>query len=220
MKNWWYYHKWYVILGVVLLGITVYLTGNALGWFKKSPDIQIAYIGETPLPSDTISALECAFGTLADDYNQDGEIIIQIHTFASGNPQNTDADSAYYRQASEIALIGDINDCESYFFLIENPDEFQKNYQVLAMPDGSCPKTSDFSIQDKVFQWGSCTILSEMDLGSYTTTILGQTVSGSNQELLAPLFLGRRCFYNEKQCDNAPLCSQLWDRLKGDFDYE
>ena len=29
--------------------------GNAFGWFKKSPDFQIAYVGESPLPEDTIT---------------------------------------------------------------------------------------------------------------------------------------------------------------------
>ena len=110
---------------------------------------------------------------------------------------------AYYRQASEISLIGDINDCESYFFLLDNPSDFQKKFQVLAMPDGSCPSAFDYSADNKVFQWESCSILSKMDLGSYTTTLLGKTTSGNNQEILSQLYLGRRCFYNEEKSDNA-----------------
>lgn len=215
MKNWWYYHKWYVICGILLTAIVIHLIGNAFGWFKKSPDLQIAYIGETELPQDTVGALKDTFASLAGDYNQDGEILIQINQFVSGDSDVTDADTISYRQASMITLMGDINDCESYFFLMENPDDIQREFQVLAMPDGSCPDDTDISTENKVFQWKSCQLLSGMDLGSYTTTVLGQTESGSNQELLSHLYLGRRCFYNERRSDYADECSQLWNTLQG-----
>lgn len=214
MKNWWYYYKWYVVCGVLLLCISIDLIGNAFGWFKKSPDIQIAYVGETRLPEETSAALEEVFASLAEDYNHDGEILVQINQFISGDPDNTDPDAASYRQASMITLMGDINDCESYFFLMENPDDIQKEFQVLAMPDGSCPGDTDFSAEGKVFQWKSCKLLSEKNLGTYTTILFGQEKSGSNQDLLADLYLGRRCFYNKRYSDYADECSQLWDILQ------
>lgn len=215
MKNWWHYYKWYVICGAILLFILADLMGNAFGWFKKSPDIQIAYIGDTALPGDTVTALKNVFASFAEDYNHDGETLIQINQFVSGNPDETDADAASYRQASMITLMGDINDCESYFFLMEDPDDVQREFQVLAMPDGSCPGDTDFSTEGKVFQWKSCKNLSQTDLGSYTTTVLGQTESGSNQEILANLYLGRRCFYDERRSAYADECSRLWDTLQG-----
>lgn len=218
MKNWWHYHKWYVICGILLLLIFIDLTGNAFGWFKKSPDLQIAYVGEAPLPEDTVTALKKVFSSLAGDYNHDGEVLVQINQFASGSPEHTDAEAAQYRQASKISLIGDINDCESYFFLMDNPAEFQKEFQVLAMPDGSCPDDMDFTTEDKVFQWKACSLLSEMDLGSYTSVLLGETSSGKNQEILSELYLGRRCFYGNKYSDNIEECGQLWDTLKGGLD--
>ena len=213
MKNWWYYYKWYVICGAILILILINLIGNAFGWFKKAPDIQIAYIGKTKLPEDTVAALENAFASLADDYNHDGETRIQVNQFVSGSPDANDADALSYQQASMVALTGDINDCESYFFLMETPEDVQKEFQVLAMPDGSCPDDTDFSTDNKVFQWKTCRSLSEKDLGNYTTTLFGQTKSGSNQELLANLYLGRRCFYNKKHSRHAEECSELWNTL-------
>ena len=56
-KNWWHYYKWYVICGIILTGIACNLTGNALGLWHPAPDFQIAYVGETTLPEDTVSAL-------------------------------------------------------------------------------------------------------------------------------------------------------------------
>ena len=114
VKNWWYYYKWYVICGIILLGIAFDLIGNALGLWTKKPDIQIAYVGRTELPQDTVSALEQAFTAIAEDYNQDGKILVKVNQYIDGL-QNSDVETAYYEYASEITLIGDISDCESYF---------------------------------------------------------------------------------------------------------
>ena len=211
-KNWWYYYKWYVIIGVVLLGIVVDLIWNALGLFTKSPDLQIAYIGRAPLPQDTVTALQQVFASLAGDFNHDGETIIQINQYVSDS-NIADADTAYYQYASEITLIGDISDCESYLFLMEDPLDFQRNFQLLALPDGSCPDEMDYSIDDKVIVWSDCPMLAEMNLGSYTETAMGETTTGENSELLANLFLGRRCFFTDDVTDNLQECSDLWDML-------
>lgn len=215
IKNWWYYYKYYVICGVILLGIACQLIGNALGLWENSPDYQIAYIGKTPLPGNTITALEQAFSSISSDFNGDGEVIVKIHQYISGS-QSADPETMYYEYGSEITLIGDINDCESYFFLMDNPESFQRKYHILASPDGSCPAETDNSVKGKVIAWHDNSILSEMNLGSYSDTILGQISSGDNQELLSGLFLGRRCFYTDTISKNSEHCSKLWDFLVHD----
>ena len=115
-KNWWYNNKWYVICGIILLGIIINVVGSRFGLLTKSPDCQIAYVGKTQLPADTVSALEQAFASLASDFNEDGEIIVQINQYIDGI-QDADPEMSYHEYASEISLIGDISDCESYFFL-------------------------------------------------------------------------------------------------------
>lgn len=211
-RNWWHYYKWYVICGVVLFGIACDLIGNALGLWHPSPDIQIAYVGETPLPQDTVAALEAAFASIAGDFNGDGKVTVKINQYAS-NSQNTDPDAVYYGTASEITLIGDISDCESYFFLMDDPERFQREQQLLACPDGSCPDKADHSTDDKVLLWSDCPVLSGLELGSYSINILGENITGSNQELLSELYIGRRCFYTDSVTDNVEQCSVLWDTL-------
>lgn len=211
-RNWWYYHKWYVVCGVLLLGIIGNIAGNALGLWSKSPDFQIAYIGRAELPPETASALEQAFASIAEDFNGDGEIIVKVNQYVDGN-QSQDVETAYYEYASEISLIGDISNCESYFFLMADPNNFQREFQLLASPDGSCPEATDYSVEDKVIPWPDCPVLSGLDLGSYSTVILGQTQTGSNQELLSGLYLGRRCFFTDDLTDNAEECGRLWELL-------
>lgn len=211
-KNWWHYRKWYVIIGVILCVSACSLIGNALGLFTKSPDLQIAYVGKSALPEDTVSAIQQTFTTLAGDYNADGEVIVQVNQYIS-HDQNADAETAYYQYASEITLMADISEGESYFFLMDEPQDFQQEYQILATPDGGCPAQADYSITDKTILWEDCPILSEAETGSYTETIAGQTITGSNQEALSGLYLGRRCFYSSKVSAHTEECSALWDLL-------
>lgn len=211
-RNWWHYYKWYVICGVVLFGIACDLIGNTLGLWHPSPDIQIAYVGETPLPQNTVAALEAAFASIGGDFNGDGKVTVKINQYASSS-QNANPDAVYYGTASEITLIGDISDCESYFFLMDDPERFQREQQLLACPDGSCPDKADHSTDDKVLLWSDCPALSGLELGSYSINIFGENITGSNQELLAELYIGRRCFYTDAVTDNVEQCSALWDTL-------
>ncbi len=211
-KNWWYYYKWYVVCGILLMGIILNVAGNGLGWWVKAPDIQVAYVGKTELPADTISALEDAFAAVASDFNGDGEIIVQVNQYLSGI-QSSDPELAQYEYASELSLIGDIADCESYFFLMDDPGRFQRNYQLLAAFDGSCPEDTDFTVEDKVIPWSACPLLAERDLGEYSASVLGMEVSGSNQELLSGLSIGRRCFFTDDRTAYTDQCSGLWEML-------
>lgn len=188
MKNWWYYHKWYVICGIILILSVIDLAGNKLGWFKDTPDVQIAYIGTLPLPEDMEAALIEEFSSKADDYNQDGKVLININQFTSG-VSTGDLESLSYQEAAEVALIGDIDACTSYFFLMEDPEKVQREFQVLAQPDGSCPSEYDLSAKDKVFPWDSS------------------------------LYLGRRCFYTEKRTPYAKECEQLWKAIQTQYDH-
>ena len=103
-KNWWHYYKWYVIIGVILFAALIHIAGNAMGLFTKSPDLQIAYVGGNPLPEDTVTALEQLFAGLIEDFNRDGDVIVQVNQY-TGDPNASDAETAYYQYASEITLI-------------------------------------------------------------------------------------------------------------------
>ena len=217
-KNWWYYHKWYVLGGLFLLFLIFRWLSGAFGWFEKTPDLQIAYVG-SPLPEDAVRAVTGLFSELARDYNQDGEVVVKLNRYSS-DPSNTSSDGMYYQYASEVELIGDITNCDSYFFLMEDPEDLQKRFQILALPDGSEPAETDFSASDKCFSWSCSALLSEPDLGVYMESSLGTTVSGEIQEKLAGLFLGRRFFHDEKKVKYEDECRKLWKKLAEDAGFE
>lgn len=214
IKNWWYYHKWYVICGLIVFGILVDLVGNALGIWKKKPDFEIAYVGKAALPEDTVSALEEAFASIAEDFNRDGRVTVQVNQYTSTD--SSEAEAAYFQMASQVTLMADITACQSYFFLTDDPESLQKEHLILAAPDGSCPSEADYSTEGKAVPWTDCPVLMDMDLGTYSVYELGETTSGENQELLSELYIGRRCFRTDKQTKYAEQCSELWKLITKD----
>lgn len=211
-RNWWHYHKWHVVLGVVLALAAGNILYHVLGIGQVRPDYQIAYVGADPLPDGTAAALEAALTQLGRDCNGDGRVVVRLNQYVSGaNAQ--DGDSLYYATAASTALVADMTDCDSYFFLLDDPDAFQQNYQILRRLDGSLPADSDRDYESCRLLWADCPVLTGLDLGTYSENLLGQEVSGDSQELLSGLYLARRGFWTDRTADHADDCDALWDVL-------
>lgn len=207
-KNWWYYHQWHIVAAVMLAGIGISILWNALGIGKIRPDYQVAYVGENALPNDTAAAIEAAFAALGEDLNGDGRVTVQLNQYASTG--GTDAEIAI---SAEVTLMADIMNCDSYFFLLEDPAWFQVTYRSLRRLDGSLPEEGDYSADGTYLAWGDCPALAGAELGSYSYEVMGRTVSGSSDELAAGLSLARRGFLTEETCKYPEGCDALWDKL-------
>lgn len=213
-SNWWHYHKWYVIGGIIIVAAAFHLLGTFLGFWTKDPDFQIAYVGSYALPEETITALEQGFASIAEDYNGDGEIIVQINQY-SHIGQNADSGLGYYEYGNEIPLIGDISACDSFFFLTDDPDNLQRTVQIFSDLDGNRPDDEDYSTAGKVIAWTDCPILAEMELGEYDASYgFDEEAAVNNQELLSGLYIGRRCFNDGKESANYEKCCELWDLIR------
>lgn len=206
--NWWYYNKRYVILGVLLLGILISLIRNALS--QVTPDYQIAYVGANTLPEDTVSALEESLASLGEDLNGDGSVTVQLVQYTiSGSPEMDPSAAA----SSEVRLMADIVECESYFFLLENPEEFQRKYHSLRRLDGALPDEDDPSAEGTYLKWEQCPVLSQMDLGKYSYSLLGGTAEGHSSDLVSQLSIARRGFWTEKTTPYPEGCEALWEKI-------
>ena len=208
--NWWYYHKWHVFLSVGLLALGVYLGGRVLGVGQVIPDYQMAYIGSVPLPEDTTVALESALADLGTDCNGDGQVVVRLHQYVIGDGSG---EGAMYAYASSARLMADLDACDSYFFLLEDPETVQKNVQILRRLDGSLPEETDQDYETCSLSWSECPVLCNLSLVEYTETILNQKIVGNNQERLASLFVARRGFWTERTCANIEECDILWDTI-------
>ena len=207
-KNWWYYNKWYVFGGILLALLAANLVWDVMGRGEPEPDVQIAYIGSGYLPDDTAAAIEAGVAGLGEDLNGDGKVLVQLRQYVS-NPEGDPSALA----AAEVQLMADIMECESFLFLLEDPESFQLKYHALCRLDGSLPEEEDNSVEDVVLVWEDCPVLAGLELGEYAEDLFGSTLTGSNQELLSPLFVARRGFWTERDEEFREGYTAWWERL-------
>lgn len=208
--NWWHYHKWYVLLGAGLVALGLYLGARALGVGQTVPDYQVAYVGAAALPADTAAALESALAALGTDCNGDGRVVVRLNQYVMGDGSG---EGAVYAYAGSTKLMADLDACDSYFFLLEDPASFQTNYQVLRRLDGSLPQETDPDPAGCSLSWSACPALQALPLGTYTEKVLDQEIQGDSQALLASLSVARRGFWTERTCAYPQACDALWEKI-------
>ncbi len=221
-RNWWYYHKWHVVVAVLAAVCIGNLLWNALGIGETKPDYSIAYVGRTPLSEETAEALRSGFAALSSDLNGDGKVTVELLQYVGENPADLDnigsagsdsedstdinnmfsnnLDSVYSTQAAQIQLIADITECKSYFFLLEDPAGFQERTAILCNLDGSLPDDEDRTPDGKYVLLGDCPMLAQIELGAARETV-------------SQLSFARRGFWTEKTVTNCGECDALWDTL-------
>jgi len=118
-----------------------------------------------------------------------------------------------YGYGSEITLLADITEGESYFFLMDDPEAVQLSFQILANSDGSIPADDDYEAMDKVFAWADCPQLSSLELGTYEDAYLDQLETGNCQDLLSGLYIGRRYYYDSSMEKNPEGNEKLWQAM-------
>lgn len=124
-QNWWHYHKWYVALGAALALIAANLIWHAAS--QVQPDYQIAYVGSVPLTDEEYAVWEGRLAALGTDCNGDGRVVVELHPYLTGSGGS----DAMYAYAGSVRLMADLDACESYFFLLEDPERFQTDYEIL-----------------------------------------------------------------------------------------
>ena len=144
--------------------------------------------------------LEEELAAYAGDYNGDGAVKTVLHMYLCADEDST-AEARQPAAASEIALAGDINDCESYLFLMEDPARVQLDWQILARADGSCPEPSDYAAGDKTLPLSAL----PLDLSGVTDE--------EDLAVLRTLQAGRRCFYTDRTCRHREELEAFWAAL-------
>ena len=172
-------------------------------------------MGKSALPEDTAHAIEAAFAQYGEDLNGDGVVCVRLNQYVSDTEDVENAST--YALAAQMQFLSDMNAEDSYFLLLDDPAHFQLDYQALANWDGTPPGDNDYTATGKTVPWVDCPVLAGYDLGTYQTTVLGTTVTGSSTELVNGLFLGRRAFYEEPKNEKAALAREgaqrLWEIL-------
>lgn len=125
LQNWWDYHKWHLAVGAVLLAIAGNIVWRAVTQVR--PDYQIAYVGAVPLTEEQAAAWEDGLAVLGTDCNGDGKVVVRLEQYLTTGAGG-DVEYAY---ASNVRLMADLDGRDCYFFLLEDPESFQKSYDIL-----------------------------------------------------------------------------------------
>ena len=209
-KNWWHYHKWHLLIGAALAVAAAGILASMLGIGKVRPDYQIAYVGAARLPDATVEALEGALAAMGEDCNGDGRTVVRLNQYATGG---TDAASPYYGAAASTKVMADLKALDSYFFLLEDPQQFQLDYHILRRLDGTLPGEAETGWEDCCLRWADCPTLANLALGELDGSGPGQSLSGPAQSLFSGMYIARRGFWSEYTCDHVQACDALWDAI-------
>lgn len=203
LQNWLYYHVWHLVAAGFLVIVLLSLVFSKTALNRDGYDYYFAYVGAEAMAEEEVLALEEALASLGQDVTGDGTVTVRISQFVAGS-EVTNPD-AVYGKAAQIAMLTDISEGESYFFLLEDPESFQLDFQILALPDGSPSAEDDFGVWDKVWGWNDCPALVKV-----------KELSGAEGEfaaLLDRLYLGRRCFVIPGMEIDSPENEAFWHTL-------
>lgn len=211
LQNWFYYYKWYVAVGLLIVYVAGSMIWNALGIGQVKPDYSFAYMGNRRLTEETVAALTDALASFGEDLNGDGQVKVELNQYITSGA--VDLESMTYDYAAEMSMLADITEGLSSFFLLEDPETFQQNFQILCHYDGTPPAEEDYGAADKVYRWTDCPALTALELGQYTDSYMDITETGEIQQLLSGLSLGRRYFYDKSQETYPEGNAALWNKL-------
>lgn len=187
--NWWHYHKWWLLAGVVLAAALVDIGLNALGVGKVAPDYQMACVVSSPLSDEALAALENRLAALGEDCNGDGRVIVQVHPYVD-MADSSDSDQPGYAYAASVKLMADLEACESYFFVCDDPETLHANYDILANASGAIAGPSD----------------------ALDCRLVLDALAADHPELQGLVFT-RRGFWQDRTCKYKDQCDALWAKL-------
>lgn len=217
IQNWWYYHKWHVLIALVVIALVWDLGTDILTERKNRPDYNVAYVGSSYLPEDTVAQLTEALAQLGEDLNGNGKVQVALHQYIAYARETNDASAAMVNQSmvysGQVQLAADFEECTSFFFLLEDPEQFQEDYGILVRPDGGFPEETGEGARDVYLAWSDCPVLTALPLGEFTVETMEKSYSGASQEALSGLYIGRRGFWQDKTCAHVEGCEALWSKL-------
>lgn len=162
-------HRGLVLPLIILVALTLVLTGIGITGTRQEPDLQVAVVHRDALPDNVSAALEQSLGKLVGDRNGDGAIKVLINDYPvvfDGSAQDMNTQTA-----GMTRLVTDLSAKDSSVFLLEDPEAFLENYGDLM----------NISSQQL---WGANPALSALDAGEYVL-ISDMDKIHTGQELLA-----------------------------------
>ena len=194
--NWWSYQWHYFLIGVAALAVL----GGVL-WERLSqiePDCSVALVAKYAVTSSEAAVIEQAFEEVCQDTNGDGRVYVAINTIQIDYGSSNLDDAAVMAMSANIdKLHADFYTMQSGIFLLDDPENFQKNHQALAYLDGTVPPEGAQDWENMTIPWSAC---------------LPENIPLDNLDPDS-LWLGSRAVTNPKEQKAFAGAQNLWETL-------
>jgi hypothetical protein len=190
--NFWYYHKWHVLIAAAVVLIVIFSVVSALQTVR--PDYNVGLISATNYPSSVTDQLGEEMAKYGDDLNHDGKVIVQVNMYQITNQTASSAsDSSGIVQqqvdpqiaaAYQVKMLGDISTGTSMIFLTDDESFLQQERNgthIFAYTDGTTPDDNATDYDRMRVSLAKCPKLANV-------TFTYQTANGAAGVKLADLF--------------------------------
>ena len=101
-KNWWYYHKFHLLVGLVAIVIGGYLIYGVVTEVK--PDYTIVMLSKSGYAGDLMENLGDQLSVYGKDRNGDGKVAISVLDYALGSAGGETDDAQRFRTSAISGL--------------------------------------------------------------------------------------------------------------------
>ena len=162
-ENFWFYYKWHVIIGVVILVIAVMTIKDVLT--RENPDYTIGVLTQDGLPVGMQDVLKEQLAVFFDDRNGDGRVSVTVQDYAIPLTEDGSGDP-YSMMAGVTRLMGDLQTHTAVIFLTDEASMFSEQYGVFAKTDGTLAEAEVAVDADELGPlWSECPALAALELG-------------------------------------------------------
>ena len=166
-KNWWYYHKFHLLVGLVAIVIGGYLIYGMVTEVK--PDYTIVMLSKSGYAGDLMENLGDQLSVYGKDRNGDGKVAISVLDYALGSAggETDDAQTAEAAQAGMAKLSANLSTFDSVIFISDEASfERLADEGLYAYLDGETPEEGATDYENMYVTWKDCKGLSGAELSS------------------------------------------------------
>lgn len=185
--NFWFYHKWHVVAGFVLIIIIGVLVQDILS--KENPDYTIGILTRKTQDMMLAEQLQAGLETICDDRNGDGKVLVEVVEYVIETEDTVDAQM---QMANVTRLAGDLDSGTTMMFLTNDIEYFQNFYGVFAYNNGDNPEEGQLVDYTQLgVSWSNCPSFMTIEWGE----LYGEETL---QETMQDFLLVRRTYQDSK----------------------
>ena len=132
LANWWFYHRFHVLIGALALLLVTYLIWQSAG--TPAADYTVGWVGARELDSAAAEQIAQALAQYGEDLNGDGQVWVEIHQMPMDLAAVLERGGAGNEEerANILVLEADMSVCQSVIFLTNDPEAEDWENMVVA----------------------------------------------------------------------------------------